>query len=568
MPPPPPPRPRSGFRRRDFLTRLAAAPFGIGTAAAAAVTPAGALPDQPPAAVATGNYDLGPPSNALVTGVDPQELVLFAFDDHWIPLRHHLALELSQPTPHPNNPVMRRGGPGELDHFFASLYGTVFLLDGKFRMWYGAVDSWEEFQPGRTNMRLAYAESSDGVEWVKPKLGLQTYHGSKDNNLLALGRECYNCLVIYDPEDLDPRQRFKMSFVGYHHPGMPIRPLLCTAFSPDGFRWTESADNPVIRNTWAEASGLYRWNGIYYCNGQSGWPLRNPKRTMISFASGNFRHWEQAAIVSFHRWVQDNAIPGPERPVAPGSAGPNPDNIGPQVHLGASIWHRRSVLLGLYGKWENEEQGRSPGTRIDLGLIISNDGLLFREPVPGFRFIPWGSETSGWKTLRLLQAQAFVNHGDKTFIWYSAASDDTGQAIAMENQAEVGLATLPRDRFGCLRPYGPEATWTSQALPPMPGGAEVAFNVDGLNPDSGRLRVELLAHDFSPLEPFSGPKAARLSESGLRAVAKWDGANTLAALPHPWRIRVTWEGGTAETARFYCAYVRDAKRASERASKK
>lgn len=523
--------------RRDFLSCL-------GTSAAVLTTTATAPMAQAVSGPLPGScLDQGRPSNAAVTGIDADELPLFAFDNHWIPFRHHLTLQLEQPTPHPQNPVLRRGAAGQPDSVFASLYGTVFLQDGKFRMWYGAVDDMKEFSPGRSNMRLAYAESEDGIHWIKPKLGLYSYKGSRDNNLLDINREVYNSpLVLHDPDEADPQQRFKMAFVGYHHKGLPLRPLLCVAFSPDGLRWKCLEDNPVIRTTWAEISGLYRWNGIYYCNGQTTWPASNPKRTMVSFASSDFRSWEQAGAISFHR-----------HPLEPASK----ENVGPQVHLGASIWHRRSVLLGLYGKWENQDSnGSQLQTRIDLGLIVSNDGLHFREPVPGFRFLPWGSEASSWKTLRLLQAQAFVNHKDKTYIWYGAGSDDTGRGPAVENQAEVGLATLPRDRFGCLRPGSAGATWTSQTLPAMPGGAEIALNIDGLGPGAV-IHVELLDAAFSPTPGYSGDKAARLQQSGLRQVVSWADGKSLVTIGHPWRIRARFDGDKSSASRFYCLYVKE-----------
>ena len=56
--------------------------------------------------------------------------------------------------------------------------------------------------------------------------------------------------------------------------------------------------------------------------------------------------------------------------------------------------------------------------RIDLGLIVSNDGVHFREPVPGFRVIARGAEGE-WDSISLLQGHAFANVGDQTYIWYS-----------------------------------------------------------------------------------------------------------------------------------------------------
>ncbi len=527
--------------RRTFLTNTAIGAAGLLTLGQVQTVSAQgaekAIANSPP----TGGYDRGAPSNALVTGIDPDELVLFAFDDHWIPLRSQLELHMERPSLYESNPVLKLGNEDEPDHFFASLYGTVFRLNGKFRMWYGAVDNWEEFEPPRKNMRLAYAESDDGIHWLKPRLGLRAYRGNKENNLLALEREAYNSpLVLYEPEEPDPSRRFKMTFVGYNHSGIPRSPLLCVAFSPDGFRWKEYQSNPVVRHTWCETSGIYRWNGNYYVNGQTSWPTTNPKRTMMSFVSRDMCDWEQAGIVSFYRHDLSHRTGF---------------NVGPQVHLGASVWHRRNVLLGFYGQWEGPTNDQKPDVRMNLGLIISNDGLLFREPVPGFSFIKWGEEKSDWKTIRLLQGNAFVNHGDQTLIWYGGASDPTGKSIAIEHRAMVGLATLPRDRFGSLRPRGADAGWISNLLPPMPAGVQLAINADGLGPEA-QLRVEALDNDFHPVAGYSGDKAAHLIQSSLRERVIWPERRAGFSSSKPWRLRLKFEGDQAKQIRFYALYLK------------
>lgn len=480
------------------------------------------------------------PSNALVTGVNPDEFVLFAFDDHWLPLRYHLDLKLQQPSLCEKNPVLRLGAKGEPDCFFAALYGTVFHQDGKFRMWYGAVDGWEDFQPHRRNLRLAYAESNDGIDWFKPNLGLREYRGSTKNNLAGLDRECYNAMLLYEPDDPDPRRRYKMAYTGYRHRSLKeVRPLLCVAYSPDGLVWTDHPDNPVAPSTWSELGGLYRFDGVYYANGQTSWPPGAPKRTMLSFASADFEHWQPEGAISFARH---------DRSPAPGF------QAGPQVHLGAAVWHRRNVLVGLYGQWEGPT-AQQKGVRMNLGLILSNDGLLFREPVPDFALIAWGQERSNWQTLRLLQGNAFVNYGDQTYLWYGAAS---GDEQAIESHAMVGLASMPRDRFGYLKPFGPQASLVSNLLPAMPGGAELAVNVDGLGPEAS-LQIELLDQHFRRIPAGHGQNSATLDRSGLRQVVAWQGGNTATPLAQPWRVRVCFTGQRADTIRLYALYALERK---------
>jgi len=115
--------------RREFLARSAlggAALLGADKLACGAegVGAANVAEEQ------LGEFDPAAPSNALVTGIDPDEMVLFAFDDHWISLHSELDMRLEEPSLHENNPVLRRGEPAEPDALWAAFYGTVFYLDG------------------------------------------------------------------------------------------------------------------------------------------------------------------------------------------------------------------------------------------------------------------------------------------------------------------------------------------------------------------------------------------------------------------------------------------------------
>lgn len=117
--------------------------------------------------------------------------------------------------------------------------------DGKFRAWYNSVCNvsahematagvWgrgSEFGffpermkgaiPETQTCTINYAESDDGFHWVKPKLGLVEWQGSKDNNIVMDGSraaEQYNRTltnmdqpsVIKDDADPDPAKRYKM----------------------------------------------------------------------------------------------------------------------------------------------------------------------------------------------------------------------------------------------------------------------------------------------------------------------------------------------------------------------
>ena len=77
-----------------------------------------------------------PVKHGNAAGADPN-LVLFAFDDEWFPLRDNVKLTLQHPQRYSGNPVLGRGDdPDGPDGYGTALYGTVLHEKDKFRMRY------------------------------------------------------------------------------------------------------------------------------------------------------------------------------------------------------------------------------------------------------------------------------------------------------------------------------------------------------------------------------------------------------------------------------------------------
>ena len=187
---------------------------------------------------------------------------------------------------------------------------------------------------------------------------------------------------------------------------------------------------------------------------------------------------------------------------------------GQQGHMGAGLWNRNNVIVGLHGMWQDADQvppkGKSwnDGVRVDLGLVISNDGVHFREPVPGDTLIPRGPE-GAWDDVAILQGHAFVNEGERTMIWYSHW--DTGGVL---DNMDIGLATLRRDGFGSLSPKVPEET--GQFITSPFTAREIALNVEGITAQSP-LKVQLLDHLEHPLTGYE----TVLPTTGIRVPIPW-----------------------------------------------
>src|SRR5262245_3164382 len=118
---------------------------------------------------------------------------------------------------------------------------------------------------------------------------------------------------------------------------------------------------------------------------------------------------------------------------------------GEQTHEGISVWNRRNLLLGIVGLWHGAKEWKD--ITVDLGFVISNDGLNFREPAHEWTFLKRG-EDGAWDQGGVLQGQGFENIGEQTFVYYGAW--DPRNWKQAPPRGGVGIATLPRDRFGEL----------------------------------------------------------------------------------------------------------------------
>lgn len=230
-------------------------------------------------------------AEAAAASVPGGEITIFAFDQVSIPFVQNLKTELRTPMKHPANPVVPRGGPGEPDSWAAQFYGSMIKIGSTYRMWYTAVgDERDEFGGRPEWWKVAYAESTDGVTWTKPDLGLVTYRGNTANNLVRMtpGVGVQNVKVLYEPDDPDPDLRYKMAAHVYWDNRGNNHGTLALFASPDGLDWTSltgiapvdftlEPGDLVLPALHAEpVGGLYTWEGNYHLSGQNGNPSVRP----------------------------------------------------------------------------------------------------------------------------------------------------------------------------------------------------------------------------------------------------------------------------------------------------
>jgi hypothetical protein len=274
-------------------------------------------------------------------------LTLFAFDDVSIPYTQNLKLEMRQPLKHEANPVLRRGAPGTPDAMGVQFYGSILKEGPKYRMWYVAFDDDTTNKVASSRWRAAYAESTDGLTWTKPDLGLVDFHGSKKNNLLDMGGEAWgfvNLKVIKDDADPDPERRYKMTTHVYFRHNTRLGTLL-PFVSADGLSWKPVKEVKPLKAElrkqdllipgfhFEPCGGLYQWEGQFFINGQNALAGVHHYQGRVSrtYRSTDFVNWSPTNAVAFVRTPQHEYL------------GAGRSREGEQNHEGISVsWAKHS----------------------------------------------------------------------------------------------------------------------------------------------------------------------------------------------------------------------------------
>ena len=501
--------------------------------------------------------------------------LLLAIDDAALPLRENVCLYLSKPTVRAEpvlTPEPRESSAP--DNCAAMFYGTVLEdpgpFGGRFRMWYHAchrgmnpdwpADIARQFAKYRDPVLLGpacYAESDDGIAWRKPSLGQVRFKGGTDNNAIDLPHGLTGGVnVLRDDGDPDPARRYKMVYEIFpRHSDPPIEgagrmSTVVTAVSPDGLRWRVTGI-PYVDH-FIEQSGFYKHGGRYIIGYQAGdaWGShfseggRATGRCGLVRYSHDFDHWVEGCVESL-------VLPEPDAADARGSKGAYDQN-----HLGTAAVSCGNVCVGLYGLWHNRPDFAD--ISCDLGLAVSNDGLVFREPAKGHAFLraedsPAAPHPDRAFHTNLCQASGILNVGDETRL-YHGRWRNTGFEHLDKYYGETALAVLPRDRWGALGlfPNREEGSVWSAPFAAPAGPPAVTMNIEG----GGGMTVEVFDERFKPIPACSGADAGvPVLAAGLDVPVQWSGGPVALPRGKPVRLRIGLRRSGGCDPRLYAVRV-------------
>jgi hypothetical protein len=245
-------------------------------------------------------------------------------------------------------------------------YGVSYMVafkDGdRFRAWYRADAA--AFGGGKRQAMTAYAESKDGTDWHKPKLGIIEFDGSKENNLVWNGPAGNLAPFRDDNPDCKPEQRYK---------AVARARDLYALVSPDGLHWKLADKNPIFTDRPFDSHNIAFWDAatrqyVVYTRGirQDG-PLG---QGMDSRFKGGVRWVRRATSPDFVNWSK-------LEPIRTGDAPRE------EFYTNAAIRYQRApdYLLMFPSRFASAREPQ-PGWKFgkgvnDIVLLSSRDGIHF-----------------------------------------------------------------------------------------------------------------------------------------------------------------------------------------------
>jgi hypothetical protein len=470
---------------------------------------------------------------SFATEPTPNTRTILLVDDHDVLYRTGTQRILTPFKRHAANPVLAETKPWEIAIAWCSIYRNPDT--GKYQLWYQAYAAGVAKRRTHTCV-TCYAESDDGITFRKPNLGLFDIAGIKDTNIVLIGagghstRYCNS--VVVDPNEKDPARRYKMTYFDFGIDNGKEYPGLHVAFSPDGIHWTKHTKTPIQRVSYGNFGDPIPFEGeketrpwdVPLSMSDAMDVMIDPKRKVFA-AYGKmwidgpdggmyFKHgMGRIESKDFINWSKPQLILAP-------------DDFDPpwvEFHT-SSVFFHDDVYFCL-----NQILDRATGGGvIDVELALSRDGINFQRPFRN-QFVLPRAKGDGFDSGSIFTNATPVILEDEIRFYYGAYSMGATGADDKIQRTGIGLATIPRDRFGGIQPVEKSDQPTLRkplknigqiTLKPLnlKDVERITLNADA---SSGSIQVELLKPNLRRLRGLNRSNAASIKGDSLTHKVTW-----------------------------------------------
>lgn len=438
-------------------------------------------------------------------------------------------------SPAPREIVLVTNEPWEGN---ACNYFTVFQDGELYRMYYKG----DNLTPEGDGLRghplvTCYAESTDGIHWVKPNLALFEFEGSKENNIVWDGPGSHDFSPFIDANPECPHEaKYKSVSSGGNG--------LLAFQSADGIHWSLVQEAPIITQGAFDSDNVAFWD-----------PNTKKYRAYIRDGRDGLRDIKMATSNDFITWTDPVWL---EYPGAPEEQlytnGIIPYFRAPQIYLGfPTRYVERGWSESMRALPELDHRLNRSKASDRYGMALT-DGL-FMTSRDGRTFHRW-SETFIRPGLRTSNNWAY---GDNYQCWgvvtTKAVMEDAPDELSVYategywigNSCRLRRFTLRMDGFASVHASHQGGEFVTR--PMVFDGKDLVLNFS--TSAAGSIRIEILDESANPIEGFKLDDAPEIFGDALERVAPWKDGKDLASLSGtPIRLRFVLKDADIYALRF------------------
>jgi hypothetical protein len=402
-----------------------------------------------------------------------------------------------------------------------STFVTVLRDGPKYRMYYRGLGN-----AGPNNELACYAESDDGIQWRKPRLGLVEVNGSRDNNVI-LGytpkRYTHNfCPMIDDRPGVPPEERYKavgggMTTSAESKATGAVRGLY-RLVSADGIHWRELPGRPLFTGyamdtqnvlVWLPAEECYAIYLRVWSNDVPGKVTWKGVRLIARTTSKDFATWTTPEVMSTGETTPENLYTNATHPYF----------RAPQLLI--ALPFRFAEDRRLLSDDEMRAEGVSPAMWkgvSDAVFMTSRGGTRYERKFME-SFIRPGPDRSNWAARSNIPALGVVPTGPGEMSVYVTCGYGS-------NTPRLERKTLRLDGFASLHAgYQGGSALTKPLV--LRGGA---LRVNYATSSVGSLKIAVLDLDGRELPGLGEADSEELAGDEIDRDVRWKGGATIATL--------------------------------------
>jgi len=463
-------------------------------------------------------YDISYFSNPLVMTKD------YLMDDRILNVSNNtnFVFGLESGTKYAGNPIFNSGADLSLSDigWAGSSNGNVLFINGSFHLYYISYNS------AGTAGYVFYANSSDGINWVKPNLsiisGYVPSNSSAPNNAIfradsSFGYESngsvFGVSIIYRNNTQDENKRYIMMYLSRDR--ADLYNLINLAFSADGVNFTRYKNNPVYTSygipTFLEPVSISEYGDRFVIIGQHHDPDVTNYRRIISIESSD-KDLDESTTWTFHRQAM------------------NPPN-GPG---GVEFYHPEyfaledNMTFGSVGIYNDSVNGLNG--HITQTLMYTRNGVNFSyfnysgttPPASYYNNLIDGGNL-GEFDFGMVFGIGLVNYENKTYLYYTGWNGTHNETFP-KRVSRLGLKIYDKDRITYVKTKGTNSNITSSFVR-LQGKNSLVLNVFANSTDY--LQVELLSRNGSVISGYSKNDCDVINMDSLNKTVTWNGDSNL-----------------------------------------